>query len=187
MTGTALRTAVLALLVAALAGACAQPGQLGYERDAPPAPSVAPAAPAAPPAAQPPAAPEPPAAGVPGAPPASVAAAGSDARGRLDAPVRITTPGPAEFLVRTETIAPGQTSGWISHPGTVISVVRSGSVTVLQRDKCAAATVGPERSFYVADATPYEMRNDGPGPAVLTRSELLAPDVEERRPAEPAC
>jgi hypothetical protein len=31
------------------------------------------------------------------------------------------------------------------------------------------------------------MRNDGPDPVVLTRSELLAPDTEERRPAPPAC
>jgi hypothetical protein len=116
-----------------------------------------------------------------------VAAAGSDARGRLDAPVQITTPGPAEFQVRTETLAPGQTSGWITHPGTVISVVRAGTVTVVARDACAPAPVGPERSFFLPDATPYEMRNDGPDQVVLTRSELLAPDTEERRPAPPAC
>jgi len=124
---------------------------------------------------------------VPGAPPAPVAAAGSDARGRLDAPVQITTPGPAEFLVRTETLAPGRASGWITHPGAVISVVQSGTVTVVQRGACTPAPVGPERSFHVSDATPYEMRNDGPDPVVLTRSELLAPDAEERRPVEPAC
>ncbi|MDQ4118316.1 MAG: cupin domain-containing protein, partial [Actinomycetota bacterium] len=115
------------------------------------------------------------------------AAAGSDAKGRLDAPVQVATQGPAEFLVRTETLAPGQSSGWVSHPGAVISVVRSGTVTVVQRDACAPAPVGPERSFFVGDATPYEMRNDGPAPVVLTRSELLAPGAEERRPAEPAC
>jgi hypothetical protein len=67
------------------------------------------------------------------------------------------------------------------------AVVRSGTVSVVQRDACTPAPVGPERSFYVADATPYEMRNDGPDPVVLTRSELLAPDAEERRPVEPAC
>lgn len=167
MTRPVVRTAVLALLVAALAGACAQPGELGHEHEVPPQAT--------------------PAAGVPGNPPAPAAAAGSDARGRLDSPVQISTPGPAEFMVRTETLAPGQTSGWITHPGAVVSVVRSGTVTVVQRDACTPAPVGPERSFFVADATPYEMRNDGPDPVVLTRSELLAPGVEERRPADPAC
>lgn len=167
MTRPVVRTAVLALIVTALAAGCARQGELGHEHEAPPPP--------------------PPAAGVPGAPPAPVAAAGSDARGRLDAPVEISTPGPAEFLVRTETLAPGQSSGWITHPGTAISVVRSGTVTVVQREACAPAPVGPEQSFYVADATPYEMRNDGPDPVVLTRSELLAPGAPERRPVDPAC
>ncbi|TCK27440.1 cupin domain-containing protein [Pseudonocardia endophytica] len=169
VTRPVVRTAVLALVVTAFAAGCARPGELGHEDDAPPPPR--------PPAA---AAPEP-------APPVPVAAAGSDARGTLDAPVEIRTPGPAEFLVRTETLAPGQSSGWITHPGAVISVVRSGTVTVVQRDACTPAPVAPERSFYVADATPYEMRNDGPDPVVLTRSELLAPGAEERRPADPAC
>ena len=89
--------------------------------------------------------------------------------------------------MRTETLAPGQSSGWITHPGTAISVVRSGTVTVVQREACAPAPVAPEQSFYVADATPYEMRNDGPDPVVLTRSELLAPGAQERRPVDPAC
>lgn len=186
MTRPVVRTAVLTLLVAAVAGACAEPGQLGYVGDdAPPAPpaAAAPPAPAGPDAPPTGTAPPPP---PPGAPPSPVAAE-EQARGRLDAPVDISTPGPAEFVVRTETLAPGQTSGWISHPGTVISVVRSGTVTVVQRGACTPAPSGPEQSFYVADAVPYEMRNDGAEPVVLTRSELLAPGAEERRPADPAC
>jgi hypothetical protein len=173
VTRPVVRTAVLALIVTALAAGCARPGELGHENDAAPPPPPAAGAPGPPPA-QP-------------APPVPAAAAGSDARGTLDAPVDIRTPGAAEFLVRTETLAPGQSSGWITHPGAVISVVRSGTVTVVQRDACTPAPVGAERSFYVADAAPYEMRNDGPDPVVLTRSELLAPGADERRPAAPAC
>jgi hypothetical protein len=107
-----------ALLVAtaALLAGCAQPGQLGHESDAVPSASAAPA-----PTTEP---------ALPGVPDVPVTQAGSDARGRLDRPVDISTPGPAELLVRTEVLQPGQASGWVRHPGTVITVVRSGTVTV---------------------------------------------------------
>ncbi|MET0191243.1 MAG: hypothetical protein ABW212_19745, partial [Pseudonocardia sediminis] len=133
-----------------------------------------------------------PAGGAPGGPAgqvpgASAATAGSDARGTVDAPVEISTPGRALFLVRTEVLQPGQSTGWITHPGTVMSVVRSGTVSVVRAQACEPARFGAEQAFFLADGEANELRNDGPDPVVLTRSELLAPDTDERRPAEPAC
>jgi quercetin dioxygenase-like cupin family protein len=164
-----------ALLVAtaALLAGCAQPGQLGHESDAVPSASAAPA-----PTTE---------TALPGVPDVPVTQAGSDARGRLDRPVDISTPGPAELLVRTEVLQPGQASGWVRHPGTVISVVRSGTVTVQRADSCEPRPFGPGEAFFLEDGRPNELRNDGPDPVVLTRSELLAPGAPEREPAEPAC
>lgn len=176
-----------ALLVAtaALLAGCAQPGQLGHESDAAPSDGttveILPADRSAVPTTS---------AAAPGGsevPGATAAQAGSDAVGRLDRPVDISTPGPAELLVRTEVLQPGQASGWVRHPGTVISVVRSGTVTVQRADSCEPRPFGPGEAFFLEDGRPNELRNDGPDPVVLTRSELLAPGAPEREPAEPAC
>ncbi|MBW0103312.1 hypothetical protein [Pseudonocardia sp. KRD291] len=180
-----------ALLALTVAGGCAQPGQLGHEGGEPPADGAAPGTPGGPAApgpdgsgGQPGVPPGGPAAQIPGA---SVATAGSDARGTVTDPVQISTPGRAVFLVRTEILQPGQSTGWITHPGTVISVVRSGTVSVVRAQACEPARFGAEQAFFLGDGEANELRNDGPDPAVLTRSELLAPDTDERRPAEPAC
>lgn len=202
------RTTGPALLVAtaALLAGCAQSGQLGHAPETAdgagtpePAPVAAPGDPGAGGSAIPGTAvvaPEEPATttapGVPGevpaiAPGSPLAQAGSDTRGTVDRPVEISTPGPAELLVRTEVIEPGGSTGWVRHPGTVVSAVRSGTVTVERAGACAPETVGVGGAFFLGDAEPNRLRNDGPGPVVLTRSALLAPGVAEREPVEPAC
>ncbi|MBC3194436.1 hypothetical protein H7X46_25630 [Pseudonocardia sp. C8] len=146
-----------------------------------------PAAPAATPGA--PGAPAPADGAGPGGPgvPPPVAQAGSDARGSLDRPVDIRTPGPAELLVRTEVLQPGQATGWVRHPGTVTSAVRSGTVTVQRAGGCEPQGFGSGQAFFLGDGEPNLLRNDGPDPVVLTRSELLAPGAPEREPTTPAC
>lgn len=249
-TRTTAGAAVAALVVLAVAGGCAEPGQLGHdpgpgsattpeagaagdrapgdpaapqEPGAPRAPGApqdpgaaqAPGSPQGPGAAQtpgaaqgpgaapgpgappggpqPPVAPQDPAAaqvpgaGVSGVPGVPASAAGSDVRGSVEQPVRVDTPGRSEFLVRTEVLQPGQATGWISHPGTVLSVVRSGSVTVVRQKACEPARFGPNQGFFLADGEPNQLRNDGQEAVVLTRSEVLAPNSDERRPAEPGC
>lgn len=186
-TGPVAGLAVLAVGTALVAG-CAQPGQLGQEGqaggDGGPAPAAAPTAPGGPEAGAAPGSGE--GAGVAGIPP-PLAQAGSDARGAVEQPVEITTPGPSELLVRTEVLAPGQATGWQRHPGTVISAVRSGTVTVVRAGDCRPAAFGAGAGFFLGDGEPNELRNDGAEPVVLTRSELLAPGAPEREPVAPAC
>lgn len=211
-TPTGVNMAAGALLVAAgaLLAGCAQPGQLGHDEsgaagpDRSSAPSAAPADPGSPGSGATGSAPggsapdgggspngggpdDPTGTAVSGVPGAPVAQAGSDTRGTLERPVEITTPGQAELLVRTEVLQPGQATGWIRHPGTATSAVRSGAVTVQRAGRCEPQMFGPGQAFFLGDGEPNELRNDGEEPVVLTRSELLAPGNPEREPTAPAC
>jgi len=186
----ALAGPALLVAVAALLAGCAQPGQLGHE-SADPAGAASPAAPGttepAPPGTGPGSPDDPTGTALPGVPGAPVAQAGSDTRGVLERPIEISTPGPAELLVRTEVLQPGQVTGWIRHPGTATSAVRSGELTVQRAGRCEPQTFRTGEAFFIGDGEPNELRNDGPEPVVLTRSQLLAPGIPEREPVEPAC
>ena len=165
MRTPSLTSAALLVAAGALLAGCAQPGQLGHEEPPPTEPTP----------------------GAPGIPVPPVTQAGSDAQGSLDRPVEISTPGPAQLLVRTEVLTPGEATGWVRHPGTATSAVRSGTVTVQRAGRCEPQTFGGGEAFFLGDGEPNELRNEGPDPVVLTRSELLAPGEPEREPTDPAC
>lgn len=153
-------------LAGIVATGCAQPGQLGH-----PAP-----APAAAPVPSPAPEPEP----DPGLP----ALLGT---GLIDYPVEIETPGPAVYSVRTEVVPPGGTTGWHIHPGTETAVVTAGRVTLVSEEDCDPADYGTGDALFVPDAVPHEARNDGPVPAEIVVTYLLAPGAPDRVDAPPAC
>jgi Uncharacterized conserved protein, contains double-stranded beta-helix domain len=154
-------------LTAALATGCARPGELGSTEPAaaqPPAPSAA--------------APAPP------APPTGPVLIGS---GRIEDKVALRTLGPAVFSVRTVVVPPGGTTGWHRHPGTEMSVVKSGTITLLRENACEPAMIGPGQAVFIPDAQPHLARNDGTEPAELVVTYLLAPDAPDRGDVPPAC
>ncbi|MEW2632223.1 cupin domain-containing protein [Streptomyces sp. NPDC048389] len=51
------------------------------------------------------------------------------AQGRAEGTVHITAKGRTDVVVRTLTIEPGGSTGWHHHPGQVLAVVRSGTLT----------------------------------------------------------
>nr|WP_275404224.1 cupin domain-containing protein [Pseudonocardia acidicola] len=148
-----------------LAG-CAQPGQLGSPA---PATTDPPPAPAAPPTSPPPAG------------PVEVGV------GTVQDRVSIRTPGPAVFSVRTVVLAPGATTGWHRLPGTEMSIVKSGSISLLEENACDPVRYGPGQAMFVRDGVPHLARNDGPEPAELVVTSLLAPGAPEREDVPPAC
>jgi quercetin dioxygenase-like cupin family protein len=156
--------AVLGLTAALLTG-CAQPGQLG----SPPAPAPPAAAPASPTAT---------------APPAGPVLLGT---GRVGDAVTVRTPGPSVFSVRTVVLPPGGTTGWHRHPGTEMSIVNSGAVTLLREDDCDPVQYGAGDAVFIPDGEPHLARNDGPVPAELVVTYLLAPDAEDRSAVPPSC
>jgi quercetin dioxygenase-like cupin family protein len=167
--GTGVRVLVVAALaVAALAG-CAQPGQLGH-----PLPAAAPApAPVAP-------------LGLPAQVQASPVT-GLLGSGLVTERVSMRSAGPAEFSVETVVLGPGESSPWHRHPGTELSLVRSGEVTVQRGENCEPLRYSAGHGVFVGDAEPHVVRNDGPVPAELVVTQLLAPGAPEDEAVEPAC
>lgn len=166
MTRRACTIALLAAATALLAG-CAQPGQLGS-----PAPAPAPVATPVP------------APVVESEPPAGPVLVGT---GRVEDRVTVRTPGPAVFSVRTVVVPPGGTTGWHIHPGTEMSIVESGSVTLLREDDCEGATFTAGDAVFVPDGQAHLARNDGTVPAELVVTYLLAPGAADRDDAPDPC
>lgn len=161
--------AVVALGLAVLAAAgCARPGQLGMAAP----PPVAVAAPAVPSPAPTP------------APPTGPVLIGT---GRLDERLTVRTSGPAVLSVRTEVLPPGGTTGWHRHPGTEMSIVRTGRVTVQREDSCTPERYVAGEAVSVPDGQLHAARNDGPEPAELVVTHLLEPGEPERTAGAPAC
>ncbi len=146
----------------ALLAGCAQPGQLGHPEAPTPAPAAAPV-------------------------PTPAVVPGIDESGLVDAPVTVRTPGPAVFAVRTVTMAPGESTGWLRRPGTETAIVRSGVVTVLTSKDCGGSRFAGGDAVFVPDARPQLMRNTGTVPAELVVTTLLAPGAPDREVVPDPC
>ncbi|MFC5996178.1 cupin domain-containing protein [Pseudonocardia hispaniensis] len=157
-------TAVLAAAGILLAS-CAQPGQLGM-----PLPETTPPAPAD---AQP--VPEP------------VGGTTELAAGTLHDRLRLRTTEPTAFSVRTVVLPPGESTGWHRHPGTELSIVKSGTVGVVRQDACEPTHHGPGDAVHVDDRVPHQMRNDGTEPVELVVAYLLVPGAPEQTDVAPGC
>jgi quercetin dioxygenase-like cupin family protein len=64
------------------------------------------------------------------------------AQGRTEGTVAITAEGRTDVVVRTLTIEPGGSTGWHHHPGQVLAVVRSGTLT-RTLDDCSLEVTEP--------------------------------------------
>lgn len=158
--------ALLLLAGAALVG-CAQPGQLGHPLPPPvPEPPAVAAAPVAPQAPQLP------------------AVLGS---GRVEGTVSMRSPGPALYSVRTEIIQPGASTGWHRHPGTEMTIVKSGAVRLQRADRCEGTRYETGDAVFVGDKQPHQLRNDGTVPAELVITYLLEPGKPDRADVSDPC
>ncbi|MGW1026011.1 cupin domain-containing protein [Streptomyces sp. NPDC002577] len=82
--------------------------------------------------------------------------------------------GPADVVVRTVTIEPGGSTGWHYHPGQVIAVVKSGTLTRTM-DDCSVES-NPAGTAFVEPSGPDHVhigRNLGTEPVVLYLTYLL--------------
>lgn len=100
------------------------------------------------------------------------------AQGVTDRPVEVRTTVPTNVVARTITIAPGGATGWHYHPGNIVAVVVSGTLTrtLAKRDgTCTMVTSGPGDAFVEEGGNRHvhNGRNLGRKPVVLHVTYIL--------------
>jgi quercetin dioxygenase-like cupin family protein len=107
------------------------------------------------------------------------------ALGRLDDRITVSTQGPTDFHIVHVTIAAGADSGWHTHPGTALDIVKSGTVTAyFEGVDCKPRAVEAGEAFFVPAGVPHLARNEGSEPAEIYVTYLVAAGAAPRADAE---
>jgi quercetin dioxygenase-like cupin family protein len=118
------------------------------------------------------------------------------ARGALIAPanvnlkvmggrVGIKTQGALDALMLSITLAPGGNGGWHSHAGPAITIVKQGTVTVIDA-KCRRHDVSAGHAVISPGSSPSENENKGTTPVMFDVTFLLPHGVASPRIDQPA-
>lgn len=81
-------------------------------------------------------------------------------RATVDGGVHVHHHGPTQVVVQRLTVAPGDGSGWHSHPGPHLVLVTEGHSTVFEAD-CTRHVYGPGDAFLVHGGQVHLARNEG--------------------------
>jgi len=104
------------------------------------------------------------------------------AQGRLEEPITVSTKGPTDFHIHQVVVQPGADSGWHTHPGTALDIVKSGTVTAYL-DNCEPIAVAAGQAFFVPAGMPHLAANEGTEPAEIYVTYLVAAGAEPRTDA----
>lgn len=107
------------------------------------------------------------------------------ARGQLVSPVhieekvgdgfvKVLTKGDLDVLAARVTLDPGGSSGWHSHPGPHITIVQSGSITVIDSN-CDASSLGAGQATFEAGGEAVEVKNPSATQPAVFYVEFLVP------------
>jgi quercetin dioxygenase-like cupin family protein len=102
---------------------------------------------------------------------------------------RLNTKGPSDLYVLQNTIAPGGTFGWHSHPGPSLVIVKSGTATFYMKDDptCAPHVVLAGTGFVDGGHDTHVVRNEGSADLVTVVVSLVpagfARRIDETAPA----
>jgi quercetin dioxygenase-like cupin family protein len=118
------------------------------------------------------------------------------ARGTLIAPanvnlkvpggrVRINTQGALDALMLNITLAPGGNGGWHSHAGPAITIVKQGTVTIIDA-KCKRHEVPAGHAVISSGSSPSENENKGTTPVVVDVTFLIPHGATSPRVDQPA-
>jgi quercetin dioxygenase-like cupin family protein len=100
--------------------------------------------------------------------------------------IKIESKDAASFAVAHLTFAPGGTTGWHVHPGPVLVVVKSGSVTKYSAQDCTAQTYTAGQAFVEHGPTDENLvRNEGSVPAETIVTFVIPPGAPIRGDAPP--
>jgi quercetin dioxygenase-like cupin family protein len=100
--------------------------------------------------------------------------------------IKVESKNTAGFTVARLTFAAGGTTGWHAHPGPVLVIVKTGSVTKYSADDCTAQTYTAGQAFVENGPTDHNMiRNDGSVPAETIVTFITPPGAPIRDDAPP--
>jgi quercetin dioxygenase-like cupin family protein len=94
--------------------------------------------------------------------------------------------GPTDVQILQNTIAPGGSMGWMSHPGPSIVVIQSGELTMYSAadPTCAPQVFAAGTGFVMPTGDVHVVRNDGSVDAVVSVTSII-PKGTNRRIDEP--
>ena len=104
--------------------------------------------------------------------------------------IKVESKNAAGFTVAHMTFAPGGTTGWHVHPGPVLVIVKTGSLTKYSAGDCTAQTYGAGQAFVENGPTDENLvRNDGSVPAETIVTFITPPGapIRDDAPPPPGC
>ena len=105
--------------------------------------------------------------------------------GRLKDAFKIQTGGPTDFHIQRVTLEPGADSGWHTHPGIALDVVKAGTVTAYIDDgKCEPQKVEAGQAFLFPAGVTHIARNEGDEPAEIYVTYLVTAGADPRKDAD---
>ena len=79
--------------------------------------------------------------------------------------IKFQTKDPTDLVAQQVTFAPGAHSGWHHHPGVILVLVKSGTVTV-HDENCQAKSYSAGQAFIEGGSEPMMVSNEGPETAI---------------------
>lgn len=106
--------------------------------------------------------------------------------GRLAEPISVSTNGPSDFHIHQVILEPGADSGWHTHPGTALDIVKTGTVTAyFEGVDCEPVTVEAGQAFFVPAGVAHFAANEGSVAAEIYVTYLVAAGAAPRADAAP--
>ncbi len=105
--------------------------------------------------------------------------------GRLADAFKIQTAGPTDFHIQRVVLEPGADSGWHTHPGIALDVVKTGTVTAYLDDgDCKPVKVEAGQAFMFPAGVTHIARNEGGEPAEIFVTYLVTAGADPRKDAD---
>jgi quercetin dioxygenase-like cupin family protein len=105
--------------------------------------------------------------------------------GRLYDRIKIETSGPTDFHIQNVVLEPGADSGWHTHPGVALDIVKVGTVTAYLDDgECKPVKVEAGQAFLFPAGVTHIARNEGDKPAEVYVTYLVTAGADPRKDAE---
>jgi quercetin dioxygenase-like cupin family protein len=99
--------------------------------------------------------------------------------------VKLQTKGALDALMLNVTLAPGGTGGWHKHAGPVISIVKQGTLTLID-SKCKRHDISAGHAVVSPGTTPTKNENRGATPLVVDVTFLIPHGATSPRIDQPA-